>query len=65
MSDQAGGAAIRINGLTKRFDGFQLGPLDLKVPTGAVYGLIGPNGAGKTTTIDLILGMGCGGRGQY
>ena len=35
-----------------------LGPLDLTVPRGAIYGLIGPNGAGKTTTIDLIFGMG-------
>src|SRR4030095_8345599 len=37
---------------------FHLGPLDLTVPQGAVYGLIGPNGAGKTTTLDLILGLG-------
>ena len=51
-------AAVRIRGLSKRFASFQLGPLDLTVPTGAVYGLIGPNGAGKTTTLDLIMGMG-------
>lgn len=50
--------AITIRGLTKRFSAFQLGPLDLSVPTGAIYGLIGPNGAGKTTTLDLIMGMG-------
>ena len=50
--------AITIRGLTKRFSTFQLGPLDLTVPTGAIYGLIGPNGAGKTTTLDLIMGMG-------
>ena len=37
---------------------FKLGPLDLTVPRGAIYGLIGPNGAGKTTIIDLIFGMG-------
>ena len=50
--------AIEIRGLTKRFPRFALGPLDLTVPCGAIYGLIGPNGAGKTTTIDLIFGMG-------
>jgi len=50
--------AIEIRGLVKTFPSFQLGPLDLSVPSGAIYGLIGPNGAGKTTTIDLLLGMG-------
>ena len=50
--------AIEIRGLTKRFPRFALGPLDLTVPCGAIYGLIGPNGAGKTTTIDLMFGMG-------
>jgi ABC-2 type transport system ATP-binding protein len=51
--------AIEIRGLEKQFSRFNLGPLDLTVPQGAVYGLIGPNGAGKTTTLDLILGLGC------
>lgn len=50
--------AIEIRGLTKHFETFTLGPLDLTVPRGAIYGFIGPNGAGKSTTIDLIFGMG-------
>lgn len=50
--------AIEIRGLTKKFPNFTLGPIDLTVPTGAIYGYIGPNGSGKTTTIDLIFGMG-------
>ena len=50
--------AIEIRGLTKNFPAFHLGPLDLTVPRGAIYGLIGPNGAGKTTALDLIFGMG-------
>jgi ABC-2 type transport system ATP-binding protein len=50
--------AIEIRGLIKHYPTFKLGPLDLTVPGGAIYGLIGPNGAGKTTTIDLIFGMG-------
>lgn len=49
---------IEITGLTKTFPEFSLGPLDLAVPKGAIYGFIGANGAGKTTTIDLMMGMG-------
>ena len=58
MTGQPTVPALRIEGLVKSFPSFQLGPLDLTVPAGSLYGLIGPNGAGKTTTIDLILGMG-------
>jgi ABC-2 type transport system ATP-binding protein len=54
MSDDA----LVIRGLVKRFAKFTLGPLDVTVPKGAIYGFIGPNGAGKTTTIDLVMGMG-------
>src|SRR4051812_25993630 len=50
--------AVEIRGLAKRFPKFTLGPIDITVPTGAIYGLIGPNGAGKTTTLDLMFGMG-------
>jgi ABC-2 type transport system ATP-binding protein len=52
------GNAIEIRGLQKAFPTFALGPLDLTVPAGAIYGFVGPNGSGKTTTIDLIFGMG-------
>jgi ABC-2 type transport system ATP-binding protein len=51
--------AIEIRGLVKRHPAFTLGPVDLTVPRGAIYGLIGPNGAGKTTAIDMIFGLGC------
>ena len=60
MSDNA----IEIRGLEKRFPKFKLGPLDLTVPRGALYGLIGPNGAGKTTTLDLMFGLGENDAGQ-
>jgi ABC-2 type transport system ATP-binding protein len=56
--------AIEIRGLVKIYRRFQLGPLDLTVPRGAIYGLIGPNGAGKTTVIDLIFGLGRNDAGQ-
>jgi len=50
--------ALEIRGLEKTFPKFKLGPIDLTVPLGGIYGLIGPNGAGKTTTIDLVMGIG-------
>jgi ABC-2 type transport system ATP-binding protein len=56
--------AVEIRGLVKKYARFKLGPLDLTVPRGAIYGLIGPNGAGKTTAIDLIFGMGQNDAGQ-
>ncbi|MGB0581081.1 MAG: ABC transporter ATP-binding protein [Limisphaerales bacterium] len=49
---------IEIRGLEKAFNKFKLGPLDLTVPRGAIYGFVGRNGAGKTTTMDLMFGMG-------
>jgi len=51
-------AALEIRGLRKRYGAFALGPLDLTLPPGTIYGFVGPNGAGKTTTLDLIFGMG-------
>ena len=56
--------AIEIRGLVKKYAQFQLSPLNLNVPQGAIYGLVGPNGAGKTTAIDLIFGMGLNDSGQ-
>ena len=52
------GNALEIRGLKKVYGAFTLGPLDLTVPMGAIYGFVGPNGSGKTTTIDLIFGLG-------
>ena len=50
-------AAIRLIGVTKRFDGAEapaVTDLDLEVPEGAVVALIGPSGCGKTTTLRMI-----------
>lgn len=50
--------AVRSDGLTKRYgrttvvDG-----VDLRIPSGVVYGLIGMNGAGKTTTFAMLAGL--------
>jgi ABC-2 type transport system ATP-binding protein len=49
--------AARLSGLTKRFTGFQLGPLDLTLEPGTVLALVGPNGAGKTTTLNCMAGL--------
>lgn len=31
--------------------------LNLRIPTGSVYGFLGPNGAGKSTTMKMLLGL--------
>ena len=40
--------------IRRRFPGFEMGPLSLKLRPGRIYGLLGPNGAGKTTLLDLV-----------
>ena len=49
--------AARLTGLTKRYPGFQLGPIDLVLEPGTVLALVGPNGAGKTTTLNSMAGL--------
>jgi ABC-2 type transport system ATP-binding protein len=51
----ADGAAIRVEGLAKRFgDVVALDGIDLEVEPATVFGLLGPNGAGKTTTVRVL-----------
>jgi ABC-2 type transport system ATP-binding protein len=50
--------AIRIEGLTKRYNGLlALDRITFQVKQGSVFGLLGPNGAGKTTTIRILTGL--------
>ena len=50
--------AVEARGLGKRFRGVDaVTSLDLRVPSGSVFGFLGPNGAGKTTTIRMLLGL--------
>lgn len=54
----AAGAAIAVEGLTKRFGQFlAVDHVTFSVPRGQVFGFLGPNGAGKTTTIRVLLGL--------
>ncbi len=50
--------AIEIKNVIKKYDmKFQLGELNLNIPSGMITGLIGENGAGKTTLIKVILNL--------
>ncbi|MGY3337314.1 ABC-2 type transport system ATP-binding protein [Streptomyces filamentosus] len=47
--------AIETEGLVKTFGGNRaVDGIDLRVPTGTVYGVLGPNGAGKTTAVKVL-----------
>lgn len=49
---------IEIKNLKKKYDdNFELGEINLSIPSGYVIGLIGENGAGKTTLIKSILNI--------
>ena len=49
---------IRIEGLTKVFDGMPvLRGVDLAVPRGCLYGLIGPGASGKSVLLKMITGL--------
>ena len=52
------GAAIEVDGLTKRYGGQTVvDDVSFTVRAGAVTGFLGPNGAGKTTTLRCLLGL--------
>ncbi|MBP47095.1 MAG: ABC transporter [Myxococcales bacterium] len=49
--------ALSLNAVSKSFGALHvLRGVDLRVPTGTVFGLVGPNGAGKTTLFSIISG---------
>ncbi len=51
-------AVLRIEGLTKIFDGLPvLRGVDLDVPRGCLYGLIGPGASGKSVLLKLLTGL--------
>jgi multiple sugar transport system ATP-binding protein len=49
--------AIIIRGVVKNYPNFTLGPIDLSVQRGELFGIVGPPSAGKTSILKLILGL--------
>jgi ABC-2 type transport system ATP-binding protein len=47
---------LEVNGICKKYEGFELKDVSFSLQNGYIMGFIGPNGAGKTTTIKAILG---------
>ncbi len=58
MNDQAGEAALSLQGLVKRFGATRaLDGASLVVRRGSLHGLIGQNGAGKSTIVKILNGL--------
>lgn len=54
----AGGAAIEVLELTKRFGAFTaVDHISFQVRPGRIFGFLGPNGSGKSTTIRILCGI--------
>lgn len=49
--------ALEVVDVSKKYEGFALEQVNIKLPRGYIMGFIGENGAGKTTTIKLILDL--------
>ncbi|MEO3947185.1 ABC transporter ATP-binding protein [Gorillibacterium sp. CAU 1737] len=49
--------ALEVQGLSKRFERFELKDVSFRIPRGYIMGFAGRNGAGKTTTIKCILDL--------
>ncbi|NJR72050.1 MAG: ABC transporter ATP-binding protein, partial [Gammaproteobacteria bacterium] len=49
--------AIKILGLNKSYDDFQLHDINLELPPGQIMGLVGANGAGKSTIMRILIGL--------
>jgi ABC-2 type transport system ATP-binding protein len=48
---------IELAGAVKDYGRKKIGPVDLSVKRGEIFGFLGPNGSGKTTCIRMLLGL--------
>lgn len=48
---------LRVSGIDKHYEEFDLRGVSLDVPRGSIVGLVGRNGAGKTTLMKIVLGI--------
>ncbi len=51
------GPVIQFSGTVKQYGAKRIGPIDISVNKGEIFGFLGPNGSGKTTCIRLLLGL--------
>jgi ABC-2 type transport system ATP-binding protein len=49
--------AIKLDGVSKKYNNFKLDNVSFLVPKGCIMGFVGENGAGKTTTLKTILNL--------
>jgi ABC-type Fe3+/spermidine/putrescine transport system ATPase subunit len=59
MSEPTGAATVRLEHLSKSFDGIKraVDGVDLTIAAGEFFALLGPSGCGKTTTLRMIAGF--------
>ncbi|MEJ5242862.1 MAG: ABC transporter ATP-binding protein [Desulfomicrobiaceae bacterium] len=50
-------SVLRLQRIAKRFDSWELAPLDLELPPNATLAVLGPSGSGKSTLLRLIAGL--------
>jgi multiple sugar transport system ATP-binding protein len=48
---------IQLNSVTKNFPKFTIGPCDLSIEKGELFGIFGPPSSGKTSILKIILGL--------
>ncbi|MGH9975374.1 MAG: ATP-binding cassette domain-containing protein [Nitrososphaeraceae archaeon] len=48
---------LELVGVKKKYPGFSLGPIDLKIENKKILVIIGPTGSGKSTILNLVAGL--------
>lgn len=50
-------SVISLNGVTKSYGNFALGPVDMEIEPGYVVAVVGPNGSGKSTLFRMLMSL--------